>query len=88
MPDVVTTRLSKSSTRTRELTISTSSPRRTHRERRQGQFVCDPYLDQSAQAATCKALLAKLNDKSHAARTLRDQETVVDRPDRFSVASG
>ncbi len=35
-------------------------------------FVLDPYLAPGEIAATCKGLLAKLNDKSRAARRLRD----------------
>jgi hypothetical protein len=40
-------------------------------------FVCDPYLAPSEIPPTCKGLLAKLNDKEHAARLIADK-TIAD----------
>ena len=73
-PDVFSTRLSKEFfVDARAADINVFDLRDTlSASGRQDGFVCDPYLDPSAQPPTCKGLLAKLNDPDHAARALRN----------------
>lgn len=79
-PDVFTTRLSKDFyTDAKKQDIGIFNLRDALAvSKGQAGFVCDPYLDPSAQAVTCERLLAKINDKDHSSRLLADKKTLAD----------